>query len=109
MSDTDFSKSKSKFYEGHSQIPHNNEFTIKHSPRSRALMDEPLKQSPPRDLWEWQPIREDDAVHHWLLQESKEDGTVCWALFESPVTNEETGCVLSSAPFVFASAPVAGD
>jgi hypothetical protein len=51
MSDTDFSKSKSKFYEGPSQISHNNEFTIKHSPHSHALMDEPLKQEVLREIY----------------------------------------------------------
>lgn len=35
-SDTDFSESNSEFYEDHSQISHNNEFTIKHSPRSQS-------------------------------------------------------------------------
>lgn len=33
----------------------------------------------------------------------KEGGAVCWTLFERPVTNEESSCVLSRAPFILAS------
>lgn len=62
-----------------------------------------------RDLWEWQHIREDDAVHHRELRESKADRTVCWTLFESPVTDGEPSCVLPSTPSVLASAPVTND
>lgn len=44
MSDRAFYDSESKFYDSNSQIPHSNEFTIKHPPHPHSLMDEPLKK-----------------------------------------------------------------
>lgn len=77
MSYEAFYKSVSKFYDCNSEISHHNEFSIKCPPNPHWLMDEPLKQKAPREIYGSSHISEEkNAVSHQKLQDQKEDGTI---------------------------------